>query len=386
MGDYTRRLAGELIRQGHPSVIIALNDSYISKMTFEMQEIESASISVLRLPGMASWTKRILEARNMLQVFQPDWISLQFVTFGFHRKGLGFGLGGKLAALGAKTSWHIMFHELWLGLDEKPPMKQRVWGMLQRTIIRDMVRRLRPQIVSTQADPYCEILNREKIAASVLPLIGNVPYVPSDGWAGLVEPLLAEAVGHHLDRTKFYLAGIFGAVHPEWSAKQVVDILSPSVRRSQKRLVLVFLGRSNLTPASLNKLKSTFRGHVEVIATGEKTPLEISRILQCLDLGLATSPRHIIQKSGSVAAMLEHGLQVLVTRDDWRLRGAVPRTGEDSLGLLSPSQFALLPTLPARNPQRLEDNGVKKMARQMLLMMESPFSTDKPDLSGCRQY
>ena len=371
VGDYTRRLAGELIRQGHPSVIVALNDSCVPKKMLELQEIEGTTISVLRLPRIMPWPERTAEARNWVKAFNPDWISLQFVAFGFHRKGLCFGLGKTLAAINAKASWHVMFHELWLGVGEKSPLKHRIVGAVQRMIIQDMLRRLRPQIVHTQAEPYRQVLSRDKVAASVLPLISNVPYVKGDGWSELLEPLLAEAVGKRPDRSKFYMAGVFGAVHPEWNAEQTVNILLPLVQRFQKRLVLVFLGRNGLAPESLNELKSSLQNHADVIMAGEKTALEISHLLQSLDVGLATSPRQIIQKSGSVAAMLEHGLPVLVTRDDWRVRGATLQPEETSSRLLSPAQFARLEVLPTREPQPAGEHGVKQVAGQMISAMKS---------------
>ena len=37
-------------------------------------------------------------------------------------------------------------------------------------------------------------------------------------------------------------------------------------------------------------------------------------------MGIATTPWALIDKSGSVTAMLEHGLPVVVTRQDWSLR------------------------------------------------------------------
>jgi hypothetical protein len=154
LGDGTRRLAGESIRQGHPSIIIALNDPHISKPSFETQVVEGTSISVLRLPDNSPWSQRILEARKWLDTFNPEWISLQFVIFGFHPKGLCFGLGEKIAAINSKASWNVMFHELWLGLGENSSLKLRLWGSLQRIIIRDLIKRLRPRTVHTQADPY----------------------------------------------------------------------------------------------------------------------------------------------------------------------------------------------------------------------------------------
>ena len=42
--------------------------------------------------------------------------------------------------------------------------------------------------------------------------------------------------------------------------------------------------------------------------------------MQAADFGVAASPWSIIGKSGSAAAMLDHGLPVIVTRDDFRPR------------------------------------------------------------------
>jgi hypothetical protein len=375
MGDYTRRLTGELIRQGHPSIAVALNDSYISDIVFESQEVDGTSISVLRLPSVMPYNKRMIEIRNWLNGFNPDWISLQFVPFGFHRKGLCFGLGKKLALINSKASWHIMFHELWLGLGDKATFKDRVWGALQRLIVLDLMGRLRPRIVHTQAESYRIALRRQKIIASILPLFSNIPYINGDGWNGLLEPLVTKAAGKHQDRTQLYLTGVLGAVPPEWDAEKTANLLLPLVQHSQKRLVLVFFGKNSLTPEAVDKLKFTLQNRADIVMAGERTSLEISKILQTLDLGLGTTPRQVIQKSGSVVAMLEHGLRVLVTRDDWHLRGPDSPLEEKSSRLLFPEQFALLKTLPTRDLQPPIDSSVKRVADRMLAAMKSPLSS-----------
>jgi hypothetical protein len=293
-------------------------------------------------------------------------MSLQFVPFGFHPKGLCFGLGKKLAPINSKAPWHIMFHELWLGLGERSPVKHRVWGSLQRIIVRDFFRRLRPKVVHTQAEPYRRILEREGIKASVLPLFSNIPFVEGGGWEGLLEPLLTQQTGKNEARTKLYLAGVFGTVHPEWNAEQAVNLLLPLVQRFQKRLVLVFLGRSNLSPATFSRLKSRMQNRAEIVIAGERPVTEVSRILQTLDLGLATSPRQMIQKSSSAATLLEHGLPVLATRDDWRMRGVDFSFEKTSSRLLTMEQFALLESLPTRSPEPSGDCGVMQVAGQML--------------------
>jgi hypothetical protein len=370
IGDYTRRLAGELLRQGHPSVAVALNDSRTVETVLQTQEIEGTSVPVMRLPSGAPWHKRIQEARAWLGSFNPDWMSLQFVPFGYHPKGLCFGLGKRLATLSTKASWHIMFHELWLGLGEKSPVKDRIWGAWQRLMVLDLVRRLRPRIAHTQAEPYRMVLAREHVAASILPLFSNVPYVKEDGWVDLLEPLVTRSLGSRPNRKSIYLAGIFGVVPPEWKAEEAVSILWPLVQRCQKRLVLVFLGKNGLTPEAISQLTVTLQKRADVVMAGERTSLEVSKILQCLDIGLATTPRQVIQKSGSSAAMLEHGLPVLVIRDDWRVRGASFLPEGAISRLISPAQFALSNSLPARDLQLSGNGSVKQAAGRMLEAMK----------------
>ena len=366
VGDYSRRLAGELIRRGHPAVIAGLNDPYVSQTTVELQNIEGTSVSVLRLPDGLPWSERSSKARDWLNAFKPDWVSLQFVPFGFHPKGLHLGLGKVLTSINAKASWHVMFHELWLGLGENATAKHRVLGLLQRYLILDIMGRLRPGIVHTQAEPYRTALRQTNIVASILPLFGNIPRVNATGWDGLLEPLVTQTVGQPQDRDNLFLAGVLGMVHPEWKAEQAVELLHPLTARFGKRLVVVFLGKNSLNPEAIRNLKLALRDRADIVVTGERPADEISKMLQTLDLGLATSPRQIIQKSGSVAAMLEHGLRVLVTRDDWRLRGWVSPEEESCFHLLTPKQFASLKTLPARNLEPPTESGVQRVADQLL--------------------
>ena len=382
VGDYTRRLAGEFIRQGHLCVAVALNDAHINAVVSETQQIQGISVSVLRLPDKMPWSLRKLETSKWLAKFNPDWFSLQFVPFGFHPKGLCFGLGKWLETLNPTAYWHIMFHELWLGLDKKCPVKHRVWGGLQRFIILDMVRRLRPQMVHTQADLYRETLSHHKIASAILPLFSNIPQSSGDGWSKLLEPLVTKAVRKPEARTNFYLAGVFGAVAPEWSAEKAVDSLLPLTQRFQKKLVLVFFGKNNLSAETFNKLINQLQDRAIVIVAGARNDFEISIILQALDIGLATTPLQLIQKSGSVAAMLEHGLSVLVTRDDWHLRGTKNPFENKCPRLLTPKQMATLQTLPIRESLKPAANGVKQTADQMLSSMKSSLRSSPLAKSG----
>src|SRR5450756_1093273 len=366
VGDYSRRLAGELIRQGHPAVIAGLNDPYVSKTTVEQQDIEGTSVAALRLPNDMAWEDRAIKARTWLEEFKPDRLSLQFVPFGFHPKGLNVGLGKFLTAINPQPNWHVMFHELWLGLGENSTVKHRILGLLQRYLILDFMGRLRPRIVHTQAEPYQEALRRTNIVASILPLFGNIPRIEATGCDGLLAPLVTDAAGKSQDRDKFFLAGVLGMIHPEWKAEEAVNLLHPLTERFHKRLVLVLIGKNSLTPEAVKNLKLTLLDRADIVVTGERPAAEISKMLQTLDFGLATSPRQIIQKIGSVAAMLEHGLKVLVTRNDWRLRGSDPMLEDAASGLFTAKQFSSLKTLPARDPKPSGESSVQRVASQLL--------------------
>ena len=346
MGDYARRLAGECIRQGHPSVILSLNDTQISRPTEDFQDSQGTAVAVLRLPSVLSWSARVIKAGSWVNTFDPDWTSLQFVPFGFHPRGFCLGLGKRLLTICPRKKWHVMFHELWLGLGRRASAKYHIWGAVQRMTVRKLIRRVNPEVQHTQAEPYRKVLAKEGIQAHRLPLFSNIPCVEGDGWGQILGPLIAQGSGKPQHRQTLYLAGVFGAVHPEWDAEQTVAMLLPLVRRFRKQLALLFIGKNNLSPEAFASLKSRLRNRAVVIATGERTSLEVSQMLQTLDLGLATTPRQLIQKSGAAAAMLEHGLQILATRDDWQLQSG-PEL-EDTAWLLTPQRIATLDILPSR--------------------------------------
>ena len=368
VGDYTLRLAGEFIRQGHESIAIAINDGVVSVKRLEIQETAGTEVSVLRLPDEMTWSDRLTEAQDRLLDFRADWISLQFVPFGFQRKGLCFGLGKRLAGIGGKASWHIMFHELWLGMEIGTPVKNRFWGILQRSIVRDIIRRLHPRVVNTHTEPYCNVLNDDIVPASFLPLFCNVPVVEGDGWTGFLEPMVAHKLGEKADRSNLYLAGIFGSVYSEWKAYEAVETLFPLTQQAGKRLMLIFFGRSGLSDESMSELKLSVKGRADVIFAGEMSAPEISKVIQTLDLGLATSPWQAIQKSSSVATLLFHGVPVAVTRDDWRLPHAGVLRHVDPSRLISPEEFKTLRDLPTRRAELSDSGSVRSAVEKMLAL------------------
>jgi len=88
VGDYTRRLAGELIRQGHEASIIAIHDRYATELLVGFQPDEQTAVPVLRIPPLFSSKSKLPTIFSFINRANPDWVSLQYVPFSFHPKGL----------------------------------------------------------------------------------------------------------------------------------------------------------------------------------------------------------------------------------------------------------------------------------------------------------
>src|SRR6187431_2304146 len=83
VGDYTRRFCGELIRKGHEVQILALCDYQVISFTADHQDVEKTTVLVNRIPISTANSQRFIWSQDILNEFQPDWISLQFVPYSF---------------------------------------------------------------------------------------------------------------------------------------------------------------------------------------------------------------------------------------------------------------------------------------------------------------
>ena len=144
VGDYTRQLASELILNGHQAGIVAINDQHITDKFEGVQNLGSVSLRVLRLPSHIPALHRFKQARLWIDNFDPEWLSLQFVPFAFHPKGLPFQMGKLLTTLTGDRRWHIMVHELWVGMNKESSLKFFWWGVFQRQLIKALFNKVMP--------------------------------------------------------------------------------------------------------------------------------------------------------------------------------------------------------------------------------------------------
>jgi hypothetical protein len=311
------------------------------------------------------WKERIQLARQFLDAFSPDWISLQFVPYGFHPKGLPFGLAGRLQRLIGKTPLHLMFHELWIGAAKSSPWPHRIVGPLQQLCIRKLIRTLKPSVVHTSIPVYQAMLAQIGTTAEVLPLFGNIPVAEVNEEMALPE-LTEVGLGHDPSGSPRWLGVIFGTIHPEWKPEPLIAKLREMARSLGKKLTLVSLGSAGASGEKIWAAMQATYPDLRCIKLGRRSDLTISHVLQLADFGIATTPWQLIGKSGSVAAMLDHGLPVIVTRDDWYLRGQDSPLKEAESRFLTPQQFAVQKILPAREQQKSDESGLDYVVRQLL--------------------
>ncbi|MCX6967516.1 MAG: hypothetical protein NTZ46_07000 [Verrucomicrobia bacterium] len=316
VGDYTRLLAAECIRQGHECRILALNDC--GEGGEEVQECGGVQIQCLRCPGSTSWKERFVKARDFLNGYDADWLSLQFVPYGFHPKGIPWCLTHDLSALIGERPLQIMFHELWIGFGAAAPLKQRLVGALQRQCILRMIRKLKPRAVHTSNATYAGLLKNGGVAAMELPLFGNIPVHDLGSEAVLPAQLSAAGIpADPADRRDWWLALFFGTLHHEWNPRPFTDLLLRAAERAGKRICMVSVGRLGAFGEALwEKMRLENGREILFVKCGEQSCEAISTLLQIADFGVAVTPWELMGKSGSAAAMLDHGLPILFTRDE----------------------------------------------------------------------
>ena len=294
VGDYTRRLAGEIIRQGHESLIIAINDYEVSEVLcaddFDLKQV----IKTLRIPIFLSWKKRIELIQIWIQEQNPDWISLQYVPFAFQNKGLPFLLAGQLKKISQGRKWHIMFHELWV---RDKALKFRVLGALQKIIAERMIHKINASVIHTHLPLYHSDLTKFSNTVRKLPLFSNFikPSVPMNPDKRVLRVGFFNLVGEGPKITTF-----------------LIELYRKSV---QKRLEfeIVMIGGATESLKSFGNQLETFQEFKNKIKyTGFLTNDMISEVISTCNVGITPMNMSSIGKSGTCAAFLSQGIPLAI--------------------------------------------------------------------------
>jgi hypothetical protein len=346
VGDYARLLAGECSSRGVCCQVVAAADRHHDGALTD----PGSGVEFVRISGRTSWSHRFPRVRETVQAFSPDWVSLQFVPYAFQRWGLPVGLIRQLPGAIATARLHLMLHEIWI--HGEGSWRRRLVSAGQRRCVLALCRRP-GTLVHTSNRTYQRVLERHHVQARLLPLFGNIPVSTRDAHAWLPAALPGIGADMLARRAGWWLCVMFGTIHPEWPPEPLMSRLLQAAAGQGKRVGILSVGRLGAGEAEWTTLQNRYRDRAAMVRLGEQPAGRISELLNTVDFGFATSPYALIHKSGTVAAMLDHGLPVIVNRED---DSFVPgRTGEgspDELVIRMDDRFAERLSGASRRPPR----------------------------------
>lgn len=318
VGDYTRLLATAFTEKGHNCYLVALNDPYVESV----ETTATGQLSSLRCSHLLHSTEQQDRFNQIIAEWQPDILSLQFVPYSFHPRGLINDLVKFVSRIPTTCKWHIMFHEIWIGCANKAPLKERIIGCLQRRQIKKLLHVTRPLCIHSHTPAYRYLIDQLGLTSHPLELFGNIPRQPQCARQWLFDALAQQGVPNiQKARKHWFLFGIFGTLHPQWPPEPLLYYLEAAAQKAHKRAVLISFGHNASGQDIWQSLSQEQRGCLQLVRLGPMASDKVSQLMNSLDFGIATSPWSLIHKSGSVRAMLEHGLPVLMNRDDITFRG-----------------------------------------------------------------
>lgn len=306
VGDYTRRLTGELINNKNEVQILSLCDNHASRYISEQQIVENTTVLVNRIPVATSNDERFILVQEVLNKFQPEWISLQFVPYSFNPKGLPFWLPSFLKKLKGSQKWQIMIHELWIGMDVNTSIKHKIIGLFQQKIIAQLLKKIKPKVINTQTDLYQTKIAALGYRAEILPLCSNI--IKNKDWN--------EKGATEKSELRFC---IFGNIHHGAPVLNFITDLKDILSASEETVLkFIFIGNCGTAIEEWKEVLAANQIKFEI--TGFVTDTEISTHLSSCKYGISTTPYILSQKSGTLVAILEHQLPVLIVSRNWKVK------------------------------------------------------------------
>lgn len=357
VGDYTRRLCGMLKLQGCEVFAMAFCDKHIKTEIRGYQHSEGVDLEVIRLPSHWSSKKRLEVARKWVNQKDPKWLSLQFVLYSFQSKGLPFGLGTTFSELGKSRKWHVMFHELWIGMERQSSYKHWMIGKLQRKLIRDLLNNLKPDIIHTQTRLYSSLLKENGYPSEILPLFSNIPFM---------------TVPSTTQDSAYFTLVLFGHINPGAPVKEFSEEVRDNMKQKGLKPRLVLLGRNG---AGQQEWITAFQSTgIPVEVLGEQNSTVISQVLQQASVGVTTTPVYLLEKSGTVAALRLHGLPVIGVARPWIPRHDIEVENPETYFEFKPGS---LQEFQLHEIKHSKNNSVWAVAKHLLNSLSEEVITDK---------
>jgi hypothetical protein len=355
VGDYTRRLSQQLASDGIEVALVAIHDGHIKEVHDFVQRTGNIEIPMYRVPSVLDEAARFNLLQKRITEFNPDWLSLQYVPFSFHPKGLGFGLAKGLLKAAGTRKWQIMVHEIAVGMPTASSPKEMLWGKIQKYLLQGLIKLLKPEVVHTHTMVYRKQLEKFGAVVTMLPLFSNIPVA----YPEVITQKLAESA---IKKGPVDLL-VFATVQLGAPIKEFTKDVQQYEKAKGVKFRMIFLGRGGRAQAEwMEEWKSA---GLEAVHLGEQNEEKVSEILAGASFGIFSTPLVLTGKSGAVAAMREHGIHLLCVSGKWEARGI--KVDEDPFGIMEykqgelksffegKSNFSFIPTVPSVAKQFMSD-------------------------------
>lgn len=293
VGDYTKKLAENIAYKQNCNVsILAINDRFIEKGI----SIAKENVHSVRMSDKLSWGDRIKFLKTEVKD-EYDIASLQYVPYSYQIKGLPFRLVNVIKKNLRVRNWHIMFHELWVGIPISGNLKIYLLKYMQRKLVYNTIYELTPIVISTSIDLYKKQLPFNNV--SILPLFGNICINNYSFKFSRNENILNIV---HFGSFSSYLSEFRSQLL--WCKRLSISL--------KKRPIFNIAGKGGMFMDNAINLSKEIFGDNNVKFFGTLCEEEISNLFLNSDLGVSRANYEFYGKSGSTISMLEHGLPVLL--------------------------------------------------------------------------
>lgn len=296
VADYSFVLANQLQELGHEIMLVSINDPYIDKLTRFNYEV--LTIPKIRISDSLSDLERKEIITNHINLFSPDIVSIQFVSYSFHKKGIPCNLANLFSGI-INLNAHIHFHELWIEEGKLWNIKNILLGLVQKLTIYKFIKSINPFSITTSI-PYFSQMLFSLNNVEILPLFGNI----------LKEEFSCNQL--LIDTSKFTIV-VFGNLTTKINELENQLIrLKNLVERENLEISIKFIGNIKTYKTKSYSLFVKYFGNECIQHYGECSNQTISLLFQTANLGISRADYKYLGKSGSSMAMLEHGLPLLI--------------------------------------------------------------------------
>lgn len=299
VSDYTNLLNKYLQQSNCKTFTLAVNDNFCKEI------IHESNLVRINKNQKISTKKNIIEQVN--NKFQPNLIILNYVSYGFHKYGVPFYLIKLLKDQFKAIPFIVIFHELWPGNLPIDTFKNKLIGQLHQLFTKYLIKKIQPKNIIVNSEIWQRLLTQKNINSTVIPVFSNIELAPLD----LNVDQFVASLNISKDSTEIINVAVFGSSGFVYDSVEVINYFQKQSELFKKSFYFICIGKFQSVFTIFQKLHEINPNKFSCQFTGVLSEAHVSYLFQSVHLGLTTYMPQFWGKSGGIAAMMAHGLNIL---------------------------------------------------------------------------